>query len=839
MICLKNVTKIYSQGESSVAALRELSLTLGASGLVSVVGESGCGKTTLLNLLGGLDRQTEGEILIDGKDTAEFSEAAWNAYRSARLGFVFQEYNILEELTVEENIRMPLQILEIDEARKQQMTDDVIERMGLAKERRKKCSRLSGGQKQRVAIARAYVKRPDIILADEPTGNLDAENSKNIFRILRELSGDTLVVTVTHDSALAEEYSDRIIELREGRQAGDLCISQRLEFAVECASEPKQTAGSFEELRSVLRRLFYEGVDSCTLRLNGRKRGEDAAEAPAPKEAYTGRRLEKRELWRLSRRILEKRKVRQAVTVLVFSLTLFFLLTAIAFFSYREEREVARYLRENDIERTGVCLPVDYSVKGDSETEIRMGMAMERKLSEALGKLASLEKQCVDMELATDSGLISGDEKEELSGFRAVSVTGETAPEEIFAGYGSRDEGAARVIVTDYVADQLALSGDAVGTTLYLKGEPVLLAGIRKTGYESVSLCRKAQRSESEEYYFQEKFNRIWYDDNYLKTVETRWRREGVSVMSNYFFSSIPFSYLNQSMHVASAEQLPQETALAAGRLPERAGEIAVATGFLAGLLSEGESAEDYLGRTYSLKDLGAEQYQGAYDDCIDLRNYVGGQVEIVGILEGSGTDIAIAGAVYEPFFTDYMQYFYADELLVRLEAGNWSTVIAHIHKLGYRIVDPLVADIYAIGQGKSAVMPYLCLAVLAMLLLTAFLFVSLISFSVQDNRKKIGILRSLGFVGRDIKLLFAAEGVAVTSAASLLAFGGYLGLLFAVRRQNVVEEANRVCHLIGYHVPTVLMVLLAVNVLAFFFAWLPMKEMDRMELVEVIRETD
>lgn len=839
MICLKNVTKVYLQGESSITALRDVSLELETRGLVSVVGESGCGKTTLLNLLGGLDRQTEGDILIDGRNTADFSEDAWNTYRSARLGFVFQEYNILEELTVEENIRMPLQILEIDEAEKTQRTEEVIERMGLAGERRKKCSRLSGGQKQRVAIARAYVKRPDIILADEPTGNLDAENSKNIFRILRELAADTLVIVVTHDGALAEEFSDRIIELCEGRPTSDLRISQRLEFTVECAAEPQQEAGSFEELRSLLRRLFYDGVDSCTLRLNGRERREDAPQPSAPKEAYANRSMGKRELWRLSRRILAKRKVRQAVTVLVFSLTLFLLLTAIAMFSYREEREVARYLQENDVERMGVYLPVQYSVKGDSETEIRMGMAMERKLSEALGELASIEAQCVDMELATDSGLISVEDKEELSDFRALSVTGEAVPEEVFAGYGSRDEGAARVIVTDYIADGLALSGDAVGTTLYLKGEPVLLAGIRETGYESVSLCRKAQRSESEEYYFQEQFNRVWYDDNYLKTVEARWRSEGVSVMSNYFFSSIPFSYLNQSLHVASAEPLPQETALAAGRLPESAQEIAVTTGFLAGLLSEGESEEAYLGRKYTLKDLSAEQYQGAYDDCIDLRDYVGGQVEIVGILEGSSTDIALAGAAYDAFFADYMRYFYADELLVRPETGDWNTVIARIHKLGYRVSDPLVSDIYAIGQGKTAVMPYLCLAVLAMILLTAFLFVSLISFSVQDNRKKIGILRSLGFVGRDIKLLFAAEGVLVTALASLLAFGGYMGLLFAVRRQNVVEEANRVCHLIGYHVPTVLLVLLIVNVLAFFFAWLPMKEMDRMELVEVIREAD
>ncbi len=836
MLLLRDVTKVYSQGETGVTALRQISVELEQTGLVSVIGESGCGKTTLLNLLGGLDRQTQGDIFLNGKNTADFSEADWNRYRSAGVGFVFQEYNILEELTVEENILLPLQILKVNEDEKKKMVDDAIERMGLTQERRKKCGRLSGGQKQRVAIARAYVKRPDIILADEPTGNLDAENSRNIFRILRELSRHTLVVVVTHDGALAEEYSDRILELREGGLTGDFRLSKRLEF--EVAAKEKQSAGSFEELRSILRKLFYEGAVSCTVHLKGVERDKAFSEAPAPKKNYPERRLKKKELWRLSRSILAKRKVRQAVTVLVFSLTLFLLLAAISVFSYREEREVARYLEENKISRVGISLPVDYTVKGDSETDIRMGKRTEQSLTKALGDLISLEEQCVGMELSTGSGIVSWEDREEQE-FYAVSVMGEIAAEEAFAGYGSRNEGNARVIVTDYIAQQLHLTEEAVGTTLYLKGEPVLLAGIQMTGFETVSICSKTQRSEGEEYLFQEQFNRIWYDENYLAAVEKQWKSKGISVKSNYFFSAVPFSYLNQSLHVASAELLPQETGLLAGKMPEAANEIAVTASLLDTLMQEGEEYADYLGREYFLKDLGAAQYRGAYNDCIDLREYVGERVKIVGILEGSSTDIALNAAVYEPFFEDYMEYFYADELLVCREKGDWTAILSRLHKLGYRITDPLVSDIYAIGEWKPTIMPYLCLLVLAMVLLTAFLLISLISFSVQDNSRKIGILRSLGFAGGDIKLLFATEGGMVTSAASLLAFGGYFALLFVVRRQNVIEEANRVCHLFGYHIPTVLLTLAAVNALGFLCAWVPMKEMDKMELVDVIREAD
>ena len=838
MICAENVTKIYSQGDTSVTALEAVSFSFGENGLVSVIGESGCGKTTLLNLLGGLDHPTEGQIQIDGKPLAEFSEDEWNQFRSERLGFVFQEYNILEELTVEENIQMPLQILDIDKKQKKELVDSVIARLGLTKERKKVCGRLSGGQKQRVAIARAYIKRPDVILADEPTGNLDAENSKNIFQILRELSKDTLVVVITHDSALAQEYSDRVIELSDGRLVSDVRLAGRLSFEVENAAGFIQPAKSLGELGGVLRKLFADGAASCTLRFHSEERKEEASYEAPSKEAHTSRRLSKRELWKMSRRILEKRKVRQAVTVVILSLTIFLLLTALAFASYREDREIATYLKENKIDRIGVCLQTDFVLRSDETTNICVGMVIEQELNKALGESVRIEKQQNGMSLATASHEISFEDKWEAVESRTTSVMGEFATESFFTNYASENEGHPRVVVTDYVANELGLGDNPVGKTLYLQGEKVEVVGVCMTGYESIAFCRLSDRTPNEEYVVLETFNRVWYDENYRKLEEQKQRSEGISVMSNYFFSAVMFHYLSQGMKVGCDEFLSEST-LVAGRYPEKKGEIAISSACIEQMLQEGEALEDYIGKTYSLVDLHSESYQKPYADRINLFDYLGEEVCVVGIADTPHAEVLIAKEDFESLFADYMKYYYEDELLIRLQEGNWNAVMAKIHKLGYQVTDPMVSDIYLIGHIKSVIMPYLFLGVLAMLLLTVFLFVSLISFSVQDNRRKIGILRSLGFAGRDVQVLFAIEGMLVTATATILGGLGYFLLLFVIRQQNAVEEVNRVCHLVGYQLPVVLSALLLVNVLSLVFSWLPIRGMNRMELVDVIREAE
>ena len=216
MLQLKNITKDYISGDSTVHALKGVSINFRKSEFVSILGQSGCGKTTLLNIIGGLDRYTSGDLIINGKSTKEFKDRDWDAYRNYSIGFVFQSYNLIPHQTILSNVELALTISGVSKKERKERAIKALEDVGLKEQIHKKPNQLSGGQMQRVAIARALVNNPDIILADEPTGALDTKTSVQIMEILKEISKDKLIIMVTHNPELAEKYSSRIIKILDG-----------------------------------------------------------------------------------------------------------------------------------------------------------------------------------------------------------------------------------------------------------------------------------------------------------------------------------------------------------------------------------------------------------------------------------------------------------------------------------------------------------------------------------------------------------------------------------------------------------------------------------------------
>ena len=216
MLKLKNIKKDYISGDSKVEALKGVSIEFRKNEFVSILGQSGCGKTTLLNIIGGLDRYTSGDLIINGKSTKEFKDRDWDAYRNYSIGFVFQSYNLISHQSVLSNVELALTISGISRKERKQRAIQALKDVGLEEQIHKKPNELSGGQMQRVAIARALVNNPDIILADEPTGALDTKTSVQIMEILKEISKDKLIIMVTHNPELAEKYSSRIIRILDG-----------------------------------------------------------------------------------------------------------------------------------------------------------------------------------------------------------------------------------------------------------------------------------------------------------------------------------------------------------------------------------------------------------------------------------------------------------------------------------------------------------------------------------------------------------------------------------------------------------------------------------------------
>ena len=188
MLSLRKIKKTYIAGDSAVEALRGISIDFRKSEFVSILGPSGCGKTTLLNIIGGLDRYTDGDLYISGRSTKSFSDADWDSYRNHSIGFVFQSYNLIPHQSVLSNVELALTLSGVSKSERRERAAHALEKVGLAKEMKKKPNQLSGGQMQRVAIARALVNDPEILLADEPTGALDSETSVQIMDLLREKS---------------------------------------------------------------------------------------------------------------------------------------------------------------------------------------------------------------------------------------------------------------------------------------------------------------------------------------------------------------------------------------------------------------------------------------------------------------------------------------------------------------------------------------------------------------------------------------------------------------------------------------------------------------------------
>lgn len=221
MLTLKNITKIYKTKHLEKKALNNVSISFRNNEFVSILGQSGSGKTTLLNIIGGLDQYTSGDLIIKGKTTKQFKDRDWDSYRNNTIGFVFQSYNLIAHQSALANVEMAMTLSGLSKKQRRLKAKEVLKRVGLEEHMYKRPSQMSGGQMQRIAIARALVNDPEILLADEPTGALDSQTSIQIMELLKEIANERLVIMVTHNPELAQMYSTRIVQFKDGEILSD------------------------------------------------------------------------------------------------------------------------------------------------------------------------------------------------------------------------------------------------------------------------------------------------------------------------------------------------------------------------------------------------------------------------------------------------------------------------------------------------------------------------------------------------------------------------------------------------------------------------------------------
>ncbi len=251
MLQLIDIKKEYKFAGGEVHALKGISLSFGKNDFVSILGASGCGKTTLLNIIGGLDNYTSGDLIINGKSTKEFDDRDWDTYRNHSIGFIFQSYHLIPHQTILQNVELALTISGVSKEERRKRAIEALDRVGLKDRINNRPNQLSGGQAQRVAIARALINDPEIVLADEPTGALDSVTSVQIMELLKEISKDRLVIMVTHNPELAKEYSTRIIDLKDGLVINDERFDGREEEEPSApAEEPEQKTNKGKKKKS-------------------------------------------------------------------------------------------------------------------------------------------------------------------------------------------------------------------------------------------------------------------------------------------------------------------------------------------------------------------------------------------------------------------------------------------------------------------------------------------------------------------------------------------------------------------------------------------------------------
>ena len=251
MLELKGITKVYPAAGDDVHALKGIDLAFRKAEFVAILGQSGCGKTTMLNIIGGLDRYTEGDLRIRGISTKDFRDRDWDSYRNHSVGFVFQSYNLIPHQSVLSNVELALTLSGVSKSERRQRAKKALESVGLGDQLKKKPAEMSGGQMQRVAIARAIVNDPDIILADEPTGALDSETSVQVMEILKEISRDRLVIMVTHNPELAETYATRTVRMLDGLILSDSAPLSEEEYAALAAEKKEEGKGKKEKKPSM------------------------------------------------------------------------------------------------------------------------------------------------------------------------------------------------------------------------------------------------------------------------------------------------------------------------------------------------------------------------------------------------------------------------------------------------------------------------------------------------------------------------------------------------------------------------------------------------------------
>lgn len=827
MFKLQNVTKIFETQNDKVVAANSLNIEFDTKGFYVILGKSGCGKTTLLNMLAGLTNCSEGKIYFGNEEINLYNENQFDDYRNLKIGIIFQQYNLISGVSVLDNLKIAMEIQHSTSDDMNKKIEEVLGIVGLDGYERRKITELSGGEQQRVAIARALLKEPDVLLADEPTGNLDSVTGNTILEILSEIAKTRLVIMVSHDQKSAYKYADKIITMSDGNitsvcdnDNGDNSYS----FTYLCDGDKREiSSATADEVIEIIRESLKDNTSNITIENIKRcKTGlaNNSADFSANKNTGSAKKLNNKYIVNLAGKFLSKR-FRLFFTTIIFGLT-----AALMYFAgyvnfYNKNDVIVKYLNQYNLPI--LSCEMEESYEDDfyemNYTSISKGKLFYDNLINSLGAESHLVKTTYGEALVVSDADMFLD----TTVFYVDDVS--LCPELLEGRYPEKYN---EIIITDYIADELYLKVGDVIDNLYIE---LTITGIIKTDYKEYELKHKLRNGYGDDalYY---KCNYKYFTAYMLDSALTHYRgmNRMLTLEAANCLMNMGKRYVSTRNNYSSIEGLT-EADLLSGRMPETDDEILINYS----LAEHFNVVDNYTESTYMYQDIYADKYNGYFSSYLNLSDFYKDGVKVVGIVQSGDSDFYVTANVWDKINELYYEYHFAD-LVVFPDSNQYNELIKNTYDNDIYYTEPGIAVVQNFEKTTIELRRMLYMILGAVLLVNFFTIAVFIGMSIDENKRNIGVLRSIGVPMGTCSKIFNFEFIIIYIVSAII---GVAGIIIAIMNINnmyidkLPEDKFDIIIFSGLIFGIVLILQFVVGALS---ALIPIKKFNKLPIADTIK---
>ena len=854
MIELKNIYKIYNENtENEVLAINGINIKFETCKLVCVVGESGCGKTTFINILAGIEGLSKGQYYINGLEASAFKEGEWDDYRNIEFGIVCQDYYLLDNQTVKSNLSLPQKI---NSQKELPSIKSVLSIVGLENYENRKVIQLSGGQKQRVAVARALVKNPSIVLADEPTGNLDYENSRSLFSLFKRISQDRLVVVVTHDINIANEFADRYIILKDGKVESDIENNNRkidnFKLSILCNNEEKTYNGQgYKQFLNIIDKKILNSSDVNNIKfvseINLYDRSKNIMAKPITVKnneeiKQLSSKMKLKDLIMNSVSDMSHNSKRVIVTLLMLCLLTSLLLTVVFLKTNNNNRIIDNYLNKYDVSEASLYQSESYT---DKFFDVHA-----KNLYINNSYYSMFENQSEVTSITYNLGLFSLADNIYSMGQNGINNVNDIDSVNIYklgedSNFDMQYSGALPkvsndILITDYIADCLHLN-QLKDNYIYINNIAFHVTGYISTDYVAYNIKNKIgteDYTDISEYKLNQQYLVAYVSETALSNLG--YYNNIISLNCSNFLVGDKFSLYNNSIvkyGYASDENL-HNIQLEWGRYPEADDEILVSSSLL-----NASGITDYskLSDRYYFNNIYDSSYNSYYDDYLNLYDYFQNGVKIVGVYNSlnlnshaDNSAVLVNPSIMKNIIDNYYE-FYAYKS-IRLEFNNTDNFVKFINNNDLRIDEPNIDKMYRFFSTINEYMNFIILGTIILSLVVVLLLINSLTNTILDNNRSIGIMRLIGVKKKDTLFIYMFQG------AILIIFGLLTGLILS---SMLIYYINKVFNygiyenkfdilIVNYF--SLAIVMISIITAGFIVTYLPIQKLSKLKPNEIIK---